>query len=253
MIPVFDIIRGSIHDGPGIRTVVFLQGCPLRCVWCHNPESQSLHSEKGITHYSTDELFELLCRDRSYYEVSGGGITFSGGEALLHMEALKPLVQKLNKKNINIAFDTCGFFDYKKFESNLLPLTQTILFDLKLSQLQSHREYTGKSNEVILRNLEALAQTSVEIIIRIPLIPGITATEKNLLGLARIMNRLDLDLFEMVPYNPSCIEKLQKLGRETHSKLSPLPMTREEEIRCREIFIKTLEGQTQQLKTIGVS
>lgn len=238
-LPVFDIIRGSFLDGPGIRTVVFLQGCPLRCVWCHNPESQDLHHFAEQS-YTDEDLFDLLCRDLSYYHLSGGGVTFSGGEPLLHIKALKNLVQKLHQLNISIAFDTSGLFDYELFETELLPYTHILLFDLKVMDSQLHQRYTLQDNSRILQNLHKLRNTAINIRIRIPLVPQITITKKNLQAIAQQMKELGLQDYDLIPYNPSCMDKLWKMQKTPDPILQSTPMQQQEELLCKEIIDEIL-------------
>jgi len=235
-LPVFDVVRGSFLDGEGIRTVIFLQGCPLKCLWCHNPESQSRAPSRKIQHYSTEELQELILRDKNYYQVSHGGVTFSGGEPLLHIQALKDLVKNLSEAGISVAFDTSGFFDYDAFERDLLPYTRDFLYDLKIMDATSHKRATGLINEIILQNLRRLVTTSVHIRIRIPLIPGITAIPENLQAIAQFMKSLGLKDYDLIPYNPSCIDKLKKMGLTPDKSLSEKPMSKSEELRCKEII-----------------
>lgn len=235
-LPVFDVVRGSFLDGEGIRTVIFLQGCPLKCLWCHNPESQSSSSLRKIRYYTTDELHELILRDKSYYQVSNGGVTFSGGEPLLHIQALKDLVKALWEDGVSVAFDTSGYFDCEAFERDLLPHTRDLLYDLKIMDVSAHRQATGQNNDVILQNLRRLAETSVHTRIRIPLIPGITATNENLRAIAQFMKSLGLRNYDLIPYNPSCIDKLKKMGLTPDNSLPKQPMSKAEELQCKEIM-----------------
>lgn len=235
-LPVFDIVRGSFLDGTGTRTVIFLQGCPLRCHWCHNPESRSPELASGLRRYRTDELVDIILRDRSFYAVSGGGVTFSGGEPLIHIAALKDLVHMLGEEKIAVAFDTSGYFDYAAFEDALLPYTQEILYDLKIMDSDAHRKATAQENGRIIQNLRRLASTSVRIRIRIPLIPHMTATENNLREIALLMKSLGLRHYEFVSYNPSCIDKHIKLNLSPHALLPSVPMTMEEEWDCQKLM-----------------
>jgi len=245
-LPVFDIVRGSMFDGPGIRSVVFMQGCPLHCVWCHNPESQVQGTQNpNAREYTPDELCEILLRDKSYYDVSNGGVTFSGGEPLIHITALQPLVRRLYEAKISVAFDTSGFFDFTCFAEQLLPYTSLVLFDLKIMNPAMHQKYTGKSSDIVQRNLRQLVQAGVPVLIRIPLIPEVTATEDNLEKIAGFMAELGLTKYELVPYNPSCITKLRKLGQAPHGVLSEKPMTQAEEQACQKILDKIPERVTK--------
>jgi len=163
-------------------------------------------------------------------------VTFSGGEPLLHIQALKDLVKNLSEAGISVAFDTSGFFDYDAFERDLLPYTRDFLYDLKIMDATSHKRATGLINEIILQNLRRLVTTSVHIRIRIPLIPGITAIPENLQAIAQFMKSLGLKDYDLIPYNPSCIDKLKKMGLTPDKSLSEKPMSKSEELRCKEII-----------------
>ncbi|MDP2335888.1 MAG: glycyl-radical enzyme activating protein [Bacteroidota bacterium] len=277
---IFDLVRGSFVDGPGIRTTVFFKGCPLRCVWCHNPESQihrteiawyadkcvkcntcirscpenaisynseSLHPSlfgegPGVrlfnrekctgcgkcveacsfnalkqigTVYSPEKLIEILLRDKAFYESSGGGITFSGGEPLVHIPYLEKVCRELKKQSINIAVQTSGFFNYKLFEQLLKPYIDIIYFDLKVMNRKKHYFYTGQYNDLILENLYKLqSEKRQTLIVRTPMVPEITATEENTEAIKLYLKRLHIDGYEMLAYNPSGINKCLALGRD---------------------------------------
>ena len=199
---IFDIKKFAIHDGPGIRTTVFLKGCVMDCWWCHNPESQNLEPEKIIKvnqlnihetidrKVSVDEVLEEVEKDRVFYEESGGGVTFSGGEALTQPEFLYSLLEKSKEKNIHTTLDTTGYVKWEILEkiSNMVDL---FLYDLKLFDDELHQKYTGVSNKLILENLLKLDANKNKIIIRIPIIPTLTDTEGNLEQLAIFIKNLN--------------------------------------------------------------
>lgn len=208
---VFDIERASTVDGPGLRTTIFFKGCNLNCFWCHNPEGKSpapqiaffrekciscgvcqavCPSEKkctacGIcakncptqarrlygTRYSADELLHIAETDRDFYQATGGGVTFSGGECMLYPEFLTELARKCKQKNIPVAVDTAGNVPYAFFEM-ILPYVDLFLYDIKCLDSELHRKATGATNERILQNLHRLIAERKEILIRIPNIPG---------------------------------------------------------------------------------
>ncbi|MFC2155573.1 radical SAM protein [Acidobacteriota bacterium] len=253
---IFDIVRGSFVDGPGIRTVVFFKGCPLRCRWCQNPESQSPEAEtlfypercikcgnckkKGGECYSlvrqtagsfypSRELARIILRDEVFYQTSSGGVTFSGGEPLLFIDYIQEVARILRPKKIHITVETCGYFDYDKLMEKLLPLIDLFLFDIKLMDPVKHKRHTGKSNNVIIRNFKELVKTGADVLPRVPLIPGFTAEEENLSRIADFFSRLKIETYSLLPYNPSGLEKWKRLGKEPPQDVSPKPMSREEE------------------------
>ena len=147
----------SLDDGPGIRTTVFVKGCPLHCLWCHNPECVDREGTVQFYGYfkkvflyqdEAEELCKRLQRDRPLYEATGGGVTISGGEPLLYPEAVSRIGTILKREGISLAVDTCGFVPWQNFEQ-VLPVTELVLYDLKAAGEQRHRELTGKSNVLI--------------------------------------------------------------------------------------------------------
>ena len=205
---IFDVQRFSLHDGPGIRSTVFFKGCPLRCAWCHNPQSLHFAAEEvyrdalcthcgccgeGCLHgarttvgayHAPQALAHTLFRDRQLYETSGGGVTFSGGEPLAQdAEYLITLATALKRRGIHLALDTTGYAPWEKIES-LLPLVDLWLYDLKLLDEDAHRRYTGVSNAQILHNVGRLSQTGARIWLRIPAVPGVNASEAQMRAMA---------------------------------------------------------------------
>lgn len=184
---IFDIKRFATHDGPGIRTTVFMKGCALRCIWCHNPESFSLqpetickkqkvgnqifeHEETIGKNWSVEELFNELIKDQLYWKNSGGGVTLSGGEPLFQKEFTLNLLQKLKQQNIHTTLDTSGFATPNCFTS-VLPFTDLVLFDIKLLDEENHKLYTRQSNAIILKNFDTLIKSGIPLHVRIPIIP----------------------------------------------------------------------------------
>ncbi len=250
---IFDIARASFVDGPGVRTTVFFKGCPLSCPWCHNPESQSYKAEtmyfpencidcgncredkKCFTrarrivgkNYSPEQLTEIILEDKPYFISSGGGVTFSGGEALNFISYLSCVLPALKKENIHIAIQTCGYFDFNQFVSNISQYIDVIYFDFKIMDDDTHHNLLGKSNQIILKNFVNLLQHKVNVIPRIPLIPHFVANKKNLDAVAAFFLEHKVRHCEFLYYNASSREKLIRLKREPDEKLSekPVPMT----------------------------
>ena len=271
---IFDIKRYAINDGPGIRIAIYFKGCPLRCAWCHNPESQSpkvqkLYTEskcigaqecvkmcpedaltltpKGIvTDYETctlcgicadvcptkaiemsgrmydvNELMEIIQKERIHIDHSGGGVTFSGGEPLMHPEFLLKMLKACGEKNLHRTVDTCGFADAETL-MKVAKRTELFLFDLKLMDPVKHKKWTGASNKLILKNLRILAETGANINIRIPLIKNVNADRKCLVEMAEFtadlnQKRRDLKIaspitVNILPYHNIAAHKYSKLG-----------------------------------------
>lgn len=178
---IFKIQRYSIHDGPGIRTTLFFQGCPLACRWCHNPESQASRLEIKIEDIDrlAAELMAEIEKDLVFYDESGGGVTFSGGEPLGQPELLIRLLDLCRKKEIHTCLDTSGYGD----SGLILKVAQKvdlILYDVKLINEKVHIELTGKSVRPVLDNLRHLSQQRADIRLRFPLIPQMTDSSENI-------------------------------------------------------------------------
>ncbi|QQS37689.1 MAG: glycyl-radical enzyme activating protein [Ignavibacteriales bacterium] len=230
---IFDIKRFAIHDGPGIRTTVFFKGCPLRCWWCQNPESLNNspaisysnntgltssdfcleESEKVIRKISVDDLLIEITKDRIFYDESGGGVSFSGGEPLMQVEFLKSILDKCRYQGIHTTVDTSGYAPTESFEE-ILPLVDLFLFDLKIIDDHLHQKYTDASNFLILKNLKFLLERGSKVIIRIPLIPGITDTKKNIEDIFSLLKTFDsISRIDLLPYNEIAEIKYKRLGR----------------------------------------
>ncbi|MCX7097949.1 MAG: glycyl-radical enzyme activating protein [Methylococcales bacterium] len=162
---------------------------------------------------SVEELLYRVLIDKAFFQSSGGGVTVSGGEATLQPLFLEKFLQGLKNEGVSTALETCGFFNYHTFKKRLLPWLDLIYFDLKLMDETAHRQFTGQSNKPILKNLERLlADATIPVNIRVPLIPGITATPKNLSEIASFLKSHDVEAVYLMPYNPLWIDKLEKLG-----------------------------------------
>lgn len=228
---IFDIQRFSVHDGPGIRTIVFLKGCPLRCRWCCNPESQSYEFEEltlaGKTKtvgrdVSVGEVLETVERDRIYYRRSGGGLTLSGGEALFQADFAAALLEAAKQNGINTAIETTACAPFGKIEK-LLPHLDYCLMDIKHMDSIKHKEFTKQPNELILENAERIAKSGANLTIRTPVIPTFNDTEEEIGAIARFASRLPgVKEMHLLPYHRIGQDKYTGLGREyTLSHITP--------------------------------
>jgi pyruvate formate lyase activating enzyme len=188
------------------------------------------------THYEIEQLVELLLRDREYYEASGGGVTLSGGEPTFYMDYVSRLLCSLRGDGIQTAIETAGYFHYESFKSKVLSFLSLILYDIKLMGSEEHRRYTGRGNQIILDNFHRLLEdSSVPIIPRIPLIPGITTRPDNLQAISEFIKDCGLTQCWLLPYNPLGLSKRENIGKGTVD----LPrhwMSEEECKRCKRIF-----------------
>jgi pyruvate formate lyase activating enzyme len=263
---VFDIQRFSIHDGPGIRTTVFLKGCPLHCGWCHNPESQlpgremmvwarrcigceaclaacprgaiSLDGGTIVTdpalcdacgacveecyagareivgrERTVAEVMAVIERDVPFYDQSGGGVTVSGGEPLMQPGFLLALLQACQARYIHTTLDTCGFAPWTALD-RVRPYVDLFLYDVKLMDPHRHRQWTGRSNERILGNLEALSRHGHRIAMRLPILPGVNDDGENVAQTAAFAAGLPhLERVDLLPYHPMAADKYERLHR----------------------------------------
>lgn len=213
---VFSIEEFSVYDGPGIRSTVFLKGCPMACEWCHNPEGQSfdaLNFDGRLIgkRYSKEELCSILLKNADVFSFSGGGVTFSGGEPLAQREFLVECLQALSGK-VNRAVQTSGFASEVDFLS-VLEHCDYVLYDLKIIDDALHQKYIGVSNEVILKNYQTLANSGVNFITRVPLIPTVTDTVENLTEIAELLVQNGAKEVELLPYNKMAGGKYKMVGK----------------------------------------
>jgi len=263
---VFNIQKYSIHDGPGIRTTVFLKGCPLRCRWCHNPEGQSLEPELALWpsrclrecqecvsvcdrlalsksdsmislnkdkcnlcgkcvdicpsraieiaghRMSVEEVMREVEKDLMFHDESGGGATFSGGEPLMQPEFLEALLEASKKMGIHTTVDTCGFAPPEILDK-IGDKVDLFLYDLKVMDDAKHRQFTGGSNKVVLENLLALDEKGKDVIVRIPIIPGVNDDEQDVeqtLGFLRSLK--NIRRLSLLPYHDLGKEKYRRFA-----------------------------------------
>lgn len=220
---IFDIQRYSIHDGNGIRTIVFLKGCVLRCRWCCNPESQRFEIETMLVQgekktigrdVTVAEVMETVEKDRTYYRRTGGGLTLSGGESLCQPEFAAALLRAASEAGISTALESMGYADYHVIEE-ILPYLDQYLLDIKHMNPAKHKEFTGHSNELMLENAMKIARSGMtELSIRVPVIPGFNDTPEEIRDIAEYTNALgNVKRLHLLPYHRLGQDKYEGLGR----------------------------------------
>ncbi len=219
---IFNIQRFSIHDGPGIRTIVFFKGCYMRCAWCSNPESQRYEIESMVEggkekivgrDVTVDEIMPELLSDITYYRRSGGGITLSGGEVTAQPEFARELLRACKEAGLHTAIESAASSEYKNIEM-LLPYLDLFLMDIKIMDPELHREYTGVDNARILDNARRVAKSGVELIIRTPVIPGVNDNAEAIRAISRFARELGVVReHHLLPYHRLGQDKYFGLGR----------------------------------------
>ena len=279
---IFDIKHFAVHDGPGIRTTIFLKGCPLHCVWCHNPEGmrrgkdlwvkreacihcetciytcpkQALRMKDGEVSIDRSlcdfcnkcvekcpsramqridrqgEGVDLVTREEIFTRVSGGGVTISGGEPLYQPEFLKELLQGMKQAGVPTCIETSMFAKQEVLES-IAPYVDQFLVDIKILDEETHKKYTGVSNQQILSNFRYLAGLGKPILVRIPLIPGITATEENLRAIRAFVDSVNPEIpIEVLNFNSFAGSKYRFLDQKYfNDELRAFPREELEQLR----------------------
>jgi len=278
---VASIKRYAIHDGPGIRIIVFMKGCSLRCIWCSSPQTQNPYPE--IAHYeekcmecgsclkvcpenaiiidkqrkiwinrlkctncgecagvcptealkvigrfmTVEEVMIEIQKDKLFYKESGGGVTISGGELLMQAEFVKEVLCKCHEQGIHTAIETSGFVDWQKFK-DVLRYVDLLFYDIKYINSERHKELTGVSNQLILKNIRKIDQEcDVSVILRFPLIPDINDSEENLIDLAKFITSLKrINTLEILPYHRLGEHEYKTLDKEYKLKGIEVPSDR---------------------------
>jgi pyruvate-formate lyase-activating enzyme len=221
---VFDIQRGSMVDGPGIRTTVFLKGCPLNCAWCHNPESIAREPQTVTTcrgeektygrEMAVDEVMQIVLKDRSFYERCNGGLTISGGEPMASFAFTYALAERAHAEGIHVALDTSGFGSRAQWDA-LLPVVDLFLLDYKMTDAADHLEYVGVERSVLFDGIEYLALRNARIRLRCPMIPGLNDTDDHFNEIARLAASIpNLDGVDLMPYHNTGNYKNEEIGRD---------------------------------------
>ena len=258
---IFDIERNSFVDGPGIRSTVFFKGCNLKCAWCHNPESQKLKPQMMFykdkctgcgkcieicptpenctlcgkcsfycpvdarkvcgKEYTADQVFAEVIKDKAYYDNSGGGVTFSGGECMLQIDFLSEILKKCKENGIHTAVDTAGHIPFESFEK-ILPNTDLFLYDIKCFDSEKHQKYVGAGNELILENLKKLFQAGAKIWIRVPVISDINDSIEEMMQIKAFSEQCGHpEKIELLPYHTMGENKYAAIGQESQRFTPP--------------------------------
>jgi len=214
-------MRYSIHDGPGIRTTVFFKGCPLKCKWCHNPESFEQNTETTGYEITASDLIKEINKDILFFEESGGGVTFSGGEPLFQADFLLEVLELCKKDYIHTTIDTCGYCDTGTL-LKIAEITGCFLYDIKFIDSKKHEQYCGLPNALILQNLKKLSQTKTKLYIRIPVIPTINDNIQEMTAIFEFIKDFNnIEIVHLLPYHNIQSEKYKRLGIEY--ELSEIP------------------------------
>ena len=221
---IFDIQRYSIHDGNGIRTIVFLKGCVLRCLWGCNPESQKFETETMMVDgkpkvmgrdVTVEDVMEVVEKDRNYYRKSGGGMTLSGGESLCQPEFAAALLRAAKERGIGTAMESMGCAPYETI-AQILPWLDTYLMDIKHMDPEKHRKFTGKRNELMLANARKIAESGMtELVIRVPVVPTFNDRPEEIAAIAQFADKLPgVKKIHLLPYHRLGQDKYERLSRE---------------------------------------
>ncbi len=248
----FDIQSYALYDGPGIRSALFLKGCPLRCYWCHNPEAHCRKPE--VFHWpdrsevvgerlTLEDALERLLADRAFFDQSGGGVTLTGGEPTSQPDFLFALLELLHKQGVHTTLETCGFFPPPMI-GKLIELVDLFLFDIKHADDDAHRRGTGQGNQRILDNFKAILSQigPAQITPRIPLIPGFNADSDSLQSIADFLSEAGYrGEVHVMPYHGWAKSKYQALGRNADYPQTEEPSAEQKDSACQQLRARDLE------------
>lgn len=220
---IFNIQKFSLDDGPGIRTVIFFKGCPLRCKWCANPESQSGRPEPMYDesqqqettvgkYWTVQDLMKVILQDQPFYEESDGGVTFSGGEVLFQAPFAIQLAQAIKAAGLNLACETTGYAHPRVFQE-FMRYIDFMYYDCKQWDAKRHQKGTGGGNEVVLKNLQNALAAGINLHLRIPVIPGFNYTTEDAWEFGRLFQRLGIKEVELLPFHQFGLKKYEDLNR----------------------------------------
>ncbi len=220
---IFDIQRFSVHDGDGIRTLVFLKGCAMRCKWCCNPESQRFEIEKmtvaGVEKVigkdvTVEEVLETVLKDRPYYRRSGGGVTLSGGECMLQPDFTRDLLRACKENGISTAVESMANVPFENIEK-VLPYLDTYLMDIKHMNGAKHKEFTQRDNTLALENSKRVAESGAcKLVIRVPVVPTFNDSEREIEAIASYAGNLKgVEKMHLLPYHRLGQDKYDGLNR----------------------------------------
>lgn len=254
---IFSVKRYSIHDGPGIRVTFFMKGCPLGCIWCHNPEGISPLPEKAVRinrvggktfsteeevgkFYTVKDIIEILDKERVFINQSGGGVTFSGGEPLLQFDFLREALKACKANGYHTAVDTAGYSSRENYKA-ILPFTDLFLFDLKHLDDARHMEVTGVSNKLILENYMMLLKNAKDLMLRLPVIPGINDNKSHMERMKKFISGTKttaLKKINLLPYHKTGSSKYKRFNM--INKMEGVEPPAKEEMRLlKEMFSET--------------
>jgi len=221
---IFNIQKFCLHDGPGIRTVVFFRGCSLSCYWCSNPESLDGNPCEDCREYSPEEVLKICLEDRPFYGESAanasGGVTLSGGDALCQWEFSLELLRLLKTEGIHSAIETSGYASGHIFDK-VIDRTDLLLFDIKHHDDRRHFEGTGVQNGLILSNLKSACKKGKDLLVRVPVIPGYNDSAEDARGFAALLESMGIGRLQLLPFHQFGERKYDLLGLEYSMKNVP--------------------------------
>ena len=244
MLNISSIQHFSVGDGDGIRTTVFLKGCNLRCPWCHNPENLCkepvtlFYKETGKAEtlgrlVSKEDILPELLEDKAFFDESGGGITLSGGEAMLQAKELVPLARLLRESGVSVLIDTAGCVPYSAFQM-LNPFVNGYLFDFKTADKDKYRKIGG-SLELVSENIKRLSEDGMTVVIRIPLIPDFNTSPDSIKAICEHLRGIGIKHVDLLPFHRMGGAKYEAMGLEYPYK-DKQPLTKEELCRIEELY-----------------